>query len=517
MLKHYKYLISLAMISGYGWTAVPAQAQRTEIFSGTMSIAPGAIKSSLSDSLYLGPGTYQIDGNWEIYSKNVWISPAAVITGSGQMALHNPSVAGHTPSPTYVDANNTTAAINVPVLIANDLNVMLADGSAPAGSGWADNAGNADLVIGNSLIFAQAGGDILLGNANLHMLNGAAFTWNTIASSSAYVVTNGTGKLIKPGMAAGSTFTFPVGQAEADYTPATLTNNAGSRSISLQVTTFANSAAVVNTPAEGMNRIWQITSDLAGPAAICLSHNSATNVAGSSTDGASFDNGNAFVTQQTGAGTWSAGSPAGGGSPVSTLCATYDLVTTPTDPAAFFSKTSDLTSPLPIILNRFTVREKDCRAILEWSTSNENNLIRFDVEYSFNGRDFITAGSLNSRHQPSSYVYELEQPLDKAYYRLNMHSTGIIMASPVLSLFIRCDQDKGIAVFPNPTANVIQFRTDNNMTGIQLYDQFGRIVLRRSAANKEERIDLSPYASGVYHAVISDVSNNTYKIQVVKK
>ena len=517
MLKHYKYLISLAMISGYGWTVVPAQAQRTEIISGAMGLASGAIKSSTGDSLFLGPGTYQIEGTWEIYSKSIWISPAAVITGSGQMVFHNPSVAGHTNSPTYIDANNIAGAINVPLVIANSQNVILADGLAPAGSGWTDNTGNADLVIGNSLTFAAAGGDVLLGNANLILLTEATFTWNAIANSAAYVVTNGNGKLVKSGIATSSTFTFPVGQAEADYTPATLTNNAGLRDISLQVTTFANSAAVVNTPAEGVNRIWQITSNQAGPAAICLSHNSVTNAAGSSTDGASFDNTNAFVTQQSGTGTWSAGSPASGGSPVSTLCAIYNLATTTTDPAAFFSKTSDLSSPLPIILNRFTVKEKDCRAILEWSTSNENNLIRFDVQYSFNGKDFITAGSLNSRHQPSSYIYELEQPLDKAYYRLNMHSTGIIMASPVLPLFIRCDQDKGIVVFPNPTTNELQVRTDNNMSQVQLYDQFGRIVYRRPAANKEERIDLSPYASGVYHVMISDVSNNTYKIQVVKK
>jgi len=43
---------------------------------------------------------------------------------------------------------------------------------------------------------------------------------------------------------------------------------------------------------------------------------------------------------------------------------------------------------LPADLTRFSVKEKDCQALIEWTTIQEVNLDYFEIEYSRNGSDF---------------------------------------------------------------------------------------------------------------------------------
>src|SRR5690349_11106332 len=114
--------------------------------SSVVSMAASDTTASVSESLYIGPGNYQIDGTWNIYSKNVWISPEAIITGTGTIKFFNPSDAGGASSATLIDGNNNTASIDVNIELHNASNLILTDLVGP-GAPWTDATGQANITM----------------------------------------------------------------------------------------------------------------------------------------------------------------------------------------------------------------------------------------------------------------------------------------------------------------------------------------------------------------------------------
>jgi hypothetical protein len=107
-----------------------------------------------------------------------------------------------------------------------------------------------------------------------------------------------------------------------------------------------------STPAEGnitsgIDRTWQIFGDAAGAATITLVHNAVTNTNGTGSNGTTFNNTAAYVTQQLAAGNWSTSTTTNnGGTPVNTLGSTAAAILPAlvTDASGFFSKSSDIMS-----------------------------------------------------------------------------------------------------------------------------------------------------------------------------
>ncbi len=128
--------------------------------------ATGNTKSSASESLYIGPGNYLVDGTWEIYSKNVVIDPNAIISGAGSIVFLNPSVAGGASSPTIIDGNNALNATNVNIVLQNASGMQLANIDFPAdlvSAGFTNDATTSTLYIGTDLNLAVSGANITLG------------------------------------------------------------------------------------------------------------------------------------------------------------------------------------------------------------------------------------------------------------------------------------------------------------------------------------------------------------------
>lgn len=194
-----------------------------------------------------------------------------------------------------------------------------------------------NATIGDSLVFTS--GKIQLGSSDLVFGTDAKAVG---AGNNMYIVTNGTGTVTAQNMAANGSFTFPVGQSDAngDYTPATVTNPGGMRTINVQVKSYAGSQSIVFNPAWGIDRTWQITSDVAGNVLVSLTHNIAT-------EGSFFDRTSAFVTQQQMAdGTmWNTGVPSAGTNGGFTHTGTFTI---PVGVAehSYFSKSNDVDSSL---------------------------------------------------------------------------------------------------------------------------------------------------------------------------
>jgi gliding motility-associated-like protein len=264
-----------------------------------VTIAKGTTEIRFSEGSYFGPkANWTIDGTLEVYSKNLWIAPEAIFSGSGRIIIHNPGdnpfYVDMTAGATNIDGNNGSF-INLIIEHRNTANAILADIADPGyGSTGPLGVASASLNIGGELDMAANGADIIL--------NGHDLTFNSAGKISNYsadrmVVTGNSilGHLVKEYAASGS-FVFPVGITERDYTPATLDIRLrGKLFVSVQDYAGTNLSGI--RPNTGIDRSWHIYADAPLKADVTLQHNRSTN-------GSLFRDATAGIAQYIGNNSW---------------------------------------------------------------------------------------------------------------------------------------------------------------------------------------------------------------------
>jgi hypothetical protein len=518
-----KYLLQFALACCISAAANHAKAQApgsSEATGGTagvsaMALEAGDITASVSETLYIGPGDYTINGTWEIYSKNVWISPDATFTGAGTLKYFNPSVAGGAASATLIDGNNSTNFINVNIELNNAANMTLTDIAGP-GAPWTDAAGAANLSTGADFKFNVANGDVLLGNFD--MITATAATLTGFAPDR-LVVTAGTGHLVHNNYT--GSFVYPVGIAEGDFTPSTV-NNTAINTMHVLVQNYAASASNESAlPANaGMDRTWNIYGDNAsGNSIISLQHNGVGGVPANTNQGA-FDESNHFVTQWGAGATnnsgdlpspsaWQSntlGSGAAGtvaGSSVRSHSYTAFGVTA-ANQLSFFTKTSSV-AVVPVTLISFEGKADKCNALLNWATSTEINFNYFDIEYSATGTGYRAIGRQAGTQSIVGSTYHFSagvQPAGKGYYRLAMTDLdGRVTYSPVITVSTNCN-NRTFTLSPNPSTDVIAVSGVKAGETVQIYGINGELIISKAAKGFREETNISKYASGVYTVIV---------------
>ena len=432
-----------------------------------------------------------IDAGAEIFASNSSTQSGTgkiLFAGSVAQTLHggnSSSIGGTQPSLINVEINNT-----------NNLTLV-----------------NSNTRITSGLNFIN--GHILLGNNNLELSSSASVT---NANETKYVVTNGTGFLAKEAFT--SAFSFPVGRAVSDFTPATITPSA-SDNFFVQVKNYSQSASDEVTTADGIDRTWNIYSTVGRGANIALQHNDATrgtNYVSNGGDGAGF------VTQYQGIqwvpyvgnqGTWQFGSGAQGTNTTGSVSnsvlhnRTYTATAnTPSANGAFFSKSTLPLTPLPISLLDFTaIKQNEKQSLLSWITTSEINSSHFEVETSINGEIWNKIGELQAQGtslQSAEYQFIHPNPLMGVnYYRLNMlDRDGSAETSPIRMLeFGRTNSvNTNVVVYPNPTNGNLVIQNTSSSSQYVLSDMHGKTIaiFNNPEKNKELIFDLSPYSNGIY-------------------
>ena len=79
-----------------------------------------------------------------------------------------------------------------------------------------------------------------------------------------------------------------------------------------------------------------------------------------------------------------------------------------------------------------------------------------------------------------------------------------------LNMGANLDLEDTVSVYPNPASTIINLSTTIPLSGIEVYDVFGKLLFTKE--KDLTRIDVKEYTPGVYFLVIS--SNNQ---QIVKK
>lgn len=386
-----------------------------------------------------------------------------------------------------------------------------------------NNANNIQLINTNASIagtvsFDVNDGHIVIGDQDLLFTSTGGFTGH---NEQRYVVTDGDGHMVKEGLASAALFTFPVGRAEADYTPATIQNDAVAADVfHVNVKNYTESASDEFDPDRGMDRTWNIYSDNGSGASLLLQHNSVTNATGDY-----FNQGGdamAFVTQYLGAvydpstmqvqGDWQTGSTAGLTDAAGTIAGSRTHIrsygataTSDTADAAYFSKSSNLLEPLPIVLLNFEVKKlNEQSARLTWITASETNSDYFMVMKQFES-GFKLIGKVkaagHSEHR-REYVFIDHMPqLGMNYYRLQMVDIdGSSKTSEIKYVNFEAAEDFETSVWPNPSSGIVYIQSSSLLGEIKLLDATGKLVFQMSpdAAKLAMSFDIADLAPGVY-------------------
>jgi hypothetical protein len=341
------------------------------------------------------------------------------------------------------------------------------------------------------------------------------------------LITDGTGYLVKEGLPAGSSFIFPVGRAAGDYTSATLTNQGGSTNdYYVQVKSYAESGLPISAPATGMDRAWNIYGTTGAAATLSLTHNTAT-------DGAAFSEAAAFLTQQTGPGTWmqgppnnTSGNPSNGGvtSGTSTQNRDFTLASSGTADAGWFSISSDALNPLPLTLLDFTAEAHNGQGLLQWTTTAEYNTSYFSVQRSPNSADWKDIGRVTAKGQgPVSQSYSFTDATPASgpdYYRLSMMDhDGSATYSPIRQLSF--DGQRSIQIIPNPASSKVSVLLPAGLSGpvdLQVFSASGQLMLRQEGDGRSSLdFNVSTWARGTYMVVLSSNGKMLTTRRLIKK
>jgi hypothetical protein len=348
-----------------------------------------------------------------------------------------------------------------------------------------------------------------------------------------FVITNGTGHLVHNSYT--GLFIYPVGIAQGDYTPASVSNTIAN-TIHVMVQDYATSVSG-ESGGDGINRTWNIYADNAAANSLLnLQHNMATNNA-SYSDGISFvtrysatapnTTGQTSLSQSnwqsnnpgagTGAGTLTTGAAIATASERSLTYTT--LATAATAPEAYFTKSSNPITPLPLDLTGFSGKAYHCTALLSWTTATETGMSHFDLQKSIDGNTFEPVAQIPVKGSNSQYTYtDRALTAAKYYYRLHIVSLdGKGTYSDVLSLNIDCPLAQEIAVFPNPFRDKITVHGIAAGNALELTDITGRALATTVADNAMQDIDMHSFPDGIYLLSIKDRAVPVKTIKIIKR
>lgn len=122
-----------------------------------------------------------------------------------------------------------------------------------------DNVANATLTSAAKIsgVLTFTNGDMILGNNNLTMTSTGSITGST---NSKYIVTNGTGKLVKAALST-TAFNYPVGNSTTSYTPISISNSGTANDIGARAVANVLSLGTTGTAftKEVVNNTWDIS------------------------------------------------------------------------------------------------------------------------------------------------------------------------------------------------------------------------------------------------------------------
>ncbi|MCE7044420.1 T9SS type A sorting domain-containing protein [Dyadobacter sp. CY312] len=496
----------------------------------------GGTRTTLGETLYIGPDAdITVDGTWYVYSKYVWISPAAKISGGGQIVFHNSGDEGGAGGPTVIDGNDNLF-IDVNIVHDNTSGMEIKNvplSASLASAGWSDNTAVSTLKIGKDFNLNRDGADVWL-DVTAGVIGD--FVFDNDATISGYrpnrmVITNNSIQSHMVKQDASSGFVFPIGISNGNYTPAQVT---ASGNYHASVQDYGASTSNESLLHGGMARTWHVYADTPTVATVAFQHYVAD-------DTSPFSSASPhFITQYQGT-SWSSGTEEAGLSATLTTntavspvpgSSLQDLSGVPVSGSgaafsSYFTKTNQ--NSLPVTLTVFKVVKEGSTALLSWRTTEETNADRFEIERSTDAKTWKHIGekiAYNGGTAVTDYSFVDHTPESGInYYRLKMIDfDNTYSHSRVQSLSF--DQSAvALVVYPNPVSERLYLKdvegktlSMGSVTGLSVVNSQGYIVLRSTGSVSSEGLDVRHLPTGMYTVSITLANGtlSTHKLIVTR-
>jgi hypothetical protein len=335
----------------------------------------------------------------------------------------------------------------------------------------------ADQAIGDLTFLGN--NQLTLGNFNL--------TVNSITggSSSAYVVTNGTGSLTIKNTGTTATL-FPIGTSTTNYTPVTITNNVN-RDFTVNVGT------TIASPVSGykyVNVQWNITPSV-------TSGNSATLAFGWSNTGTNhstygFNPADAVQVNHynTTSSSWDVNYSA-------TLSGSGPYTATATNVTGFSPFSVSNSVVLPVELLSFEGKNTEGGNLLTWTTANEIQNMGFQIERQNPMGKWENIGFVNAKGSHSTYEFSDKHPLSISAYRLRqIDFNGKETLSKVIT--ITTNGSRILKIHPSVTSDILTIESSPlggvGAVDFQIVNLFGQVVL----TGKGRSVSVGHLSTGTY-------------------
>lgn len=178
-------------------------------------------------------------------------------------------------------------------------------------------------------------------------------------------------------------------------------------------------------------------------------------------------------------------------------------------------------SALPVSLVSFNVQKEAQTAALSWSTAEEVNSDRFEVEHSLNGKNWQKVGSVAAKGNSKNtqwYSFTDNNPANGSnLYRLRIvdkDGTFEITRAKSLTFDIAIET----VMYPNPVAERLLLKTGDlgQIRRVELYNTSGKSVLESETVTASG-IDVKGLPTGLYVVKVTRTNGSTDTFKIVKQ
>lgn len=189
--------------------------------------------------------------------------------------------------------------------------------------------------------------------------------------------------------------------------------------------------------------------------------------------------------------------------------------------SGFIVRTGALIVPVRLISFGANVQNND--ALVQWTAENETNHSGYEIQYSQDGRNFISAGSIPAQNGNGTRQYSFTHANaaaigSKLYYRLKIVS---VSGEPAYShiVLLRFGGKEGITdIYPNPVKSAVNITATvpaGKYISIRIADMNGKTVAaEKLSGNGSHSISLVGAGAGIYvlEAILPDGSRQQFKL-----
>lgn len=154
---------------------------------------------------------------------------------------------------------------------------------------------------------------------------------------------------------------------------------------------------------------------------------------------------------------------------------------------------------LPVKLIEFFAKKAEASVTLEWNTAEEISSDHFEIQWSQDGKQWLTLGKVNAKGESNSlqhYAFKDFTPASgNNLYRLKMvDSDGTSAFSKIAML--KFSETTLIYVYPNPASHWLYIKTSKNevVDHVKISNLVGQVVCR----SREADIQLDALPAGTY-------------------